>query len=81
MNEGAYDAQSLMQWGLDRADSMGLEVWTYSSSPELHFYQANDFTQVEEISTESQSMWSLRRRASDNRRVHKDAYISTQGFW
>ncbi|KAF2440057.1 hypothetical protein P171DRAFT_476416 [Karstenula rhodostoma CBS 690.94] len=81
MDEGDRNAQSLMQWGLDRADSLGLEVWTYSSSPETPLYCGNGFTEIEEILTEYPPVWSLQRSAIDNRRVHKEAYISTHGFW
>ncbi|KAF1962927.1 hypothetical protein CC80DRAFT_487362 [Byssothecium circinans] len=80
-NEAAPYAQSLMQWGIDRADSLGLEIWTYASSSDTNLYESNAFIKVEEILTEYQSVWSLRRMAIDNRRVHKEAYLSTCGFW
>lgn len=70
-----------MQWGLDRADSMGLETYTYSSSPESILYSANGFNKLEEIITGSHSVWSLQRMAVDNRRAHKEAYSRTEGFW
>jgi hypothetical protein len=70
-----------MQWGLDRADSMGLEVWTYSPSLEIPLYRANGFVKVEEVLIECQYVLSLRRMAIDNRRVHKETYLSTNGFW
>ncbi|KAF9732401.1 hypothetical protein PMIN06_007451 [Paraphaeosphaeria minitans] len=81
LEEDNHSAESLMQWGLDRADSMGLEVWTYSSSPENSLYCANGFTKVEEILTESQSVWSMKRTVIANRRVHREAYNSSHGFW
>ncbi|KAF2681796.1 hypothetical protein K458DRAFT_391747 [Lentithecium fluviatile CBS 122367] len=77
----ARATQLLLQWGVNRADSLGLEVWTYTAASHTEMFRTLGFENIEEILTESESICSMRRPAVPNRVVHDGQYSNTEGFW
>ncbi|KAF2245291.1 hypothetical protein BU26DRAFT_567885 [Trematosphaeria pertusa] len=76
----------LMQWGLDRADSLGLEAWSYSANPDASLYVSSGFQSVDQNTPDlpdsgPSTLWRMCRPGARNRRAHKDFYLDTQGFW
>jgi hypothetical protein len=72
--------QMLLQWGIERADSLGIEFWTISDTCNADLYQANSL-EVVSPAVASSMFWSMRRRAVNNRERYKSSYLDTEGFW
>jgi len=72
--------QMLLHWGIERADALGIEFWTFSDDANADLYRVNGMQAVSAAASFS-VFCGVRRRAEDNRERYKDYYLDTGGFW
>jgi len=72
--------QMLFQWGMDRADALGVEFWACSDEVDAELYRANSMKAASAAASFS-VFWGVRRRAVDSRERYKSSYLDTKGFW
>ncbi|KAF2469392.1 uncharacterized protein BDR25DRAFT_48897 [Lindgomyces ingoldianus] len=47
--DGDEAAQLLLNWGIERASSLGIELWAYTTSPNVELYKAHGFELTNEM--------------------------------
>lgn len=88
--------EKLLRWGIRLADSLGVETWQYTASPEDDVYKNEGFVAVSEICNKAKfwvdektlrseqngfKCWAMLRPRTNNRQVHEKLYLESNGFF
>ncbi|KAF2829307.1 hypothetical protein CC86DRAFT_437062 [Ophiobolus disseminans] len=72
--------QIMIEWGIEKATSLGIDFWATSDSVGADLYRCNSMEVVKAVAT-SPGFWNVRRRVVNNRVSYRSSYLNTEGFW
>jgi hypothetical protein len=70
----------LLRWGLERAESLGVDFLTMSDTPHADLYISNGM-EVIRNANDVAPFWCVGKKAVNNRERNKSEYLNTEGFW